>query len=82
LWRERRLIVELQSHAFHSSPRAMASDAARTRRLLLAGWRVIYVTWAQLHRRGDADALAADLRAALALCEIRHRDWPASQFAL
>jgi len=65
LWRERRLVVELQSHAHHSTPRAMARDAERSRRLLLAGWRVIYVTWAQLHRRFEADALAADLRRVL-----------------
>lgn len=65
LWREQRLVVELQSHAHHSTPRAMARDAERSRRLLLAGWRVIYVTWAQLHRRFEADALAADLRRVL-----------------
>lgn len=64
LWRSQRLVVELQSHAFHSTPRAMSRDAERSRRLLLAGWRVIYVTWAQLHRRAAANALAADLKKA------------------
>jgi very-short-patch-repair endonuclease len=62
LWRSQRLIVELQSVKFHSTAPAMTSDAERTRRLTLAGWRVIPVTWAQLNSRAKARALAHDLR--------------------
>lgn len=65
LWRRRRVIVELQSLAYHGSPRDMTRDAARLRRLTLAGWTVIYVTWAQLHDAREAAALARDLRVAL-----------------
>jgi hypothetical protein len=63
LWPGARLIVELQSVAFHASPAAMSADAERTRRLTLAGYRVVYVTWAQLQDRSERDALARDLRA-------------------
>ncbi len=62
LWRSQRLIVELQSVKFHSTAPAMTSDAERTRRLALAGWRVIPVTWAQLNSRTKARDLARDLR--------------------
>jgi len=43
----------------------MSRDARRDRELLLAGWHVIHVTWAQLHDRREADALERDLRRAL-----------------
>jgi hypothetical protein len=62
LWPGARLIVELQSVAFHASPAAMSADAERTRRLTLAGYRVVYVTWAQLAKPASEAALAADLR--------------------
>jgi hypothetical protein len=65
LWPEARLIVELQSVRFHGTAAAMSADADRTRRLTLAGYRVVYVTWAQLARRAAREALAHDLRAML-----------------
>ncbi len=65
LWRDRRLIVELHSIRHHGTGPAISRDAARDRRLLLAGWRVIHVTWAQLHDRREAAALERDLRRAL-----------------
>jgi hypothetical protein len=61
MWREQRLIVELQSVTFHGTAAAMTSDAERTRSLMLTGWRVLPVTWAQL-RSDAAAALAGDLR--------------------
>lgn len=61
LWPGARLIVELQSIAFHAAPAAISADADRTRRLTLAGYRVVYVTWAQLART-ESVALARDLR--------------------
>ena len=65
LWRERRVIVELHSARYHSTTPKVTRDAGRDRRLALAGWLVIHVTWAQLHDRSEADALARDLRAVL-----------------
>ncbi len=60
LWRERRLIVELDGHAVHARPVQADADAERDRDLLLAGWQVVRVTWRHLHA-GRAK-LAADLR--------------------
>lgn len=65
LWREQRLIVELHSVRHHGTGPAISRDATRDRRLLLADWRVIHVTWAQLHDRREAAALERDLRRAL-----------------
>lgn len=61
LWRAERVIVELHSATFHGTTPAVTRDAGRDRRLLLAGYRVIHVTSAQLHDRGERAALAADL---------------------
>lgn len=63
-WRDQRLIVELDGHATHHTREAYESDRARDRVLTAAGWRVIRITWRQLH--ADRKALAKDLRAALA----------------
>jgi putative AbiEi antitoxin of type IV toxin-antitoxin system/uncharacterized protein DUF559 len=63
LWREERLIVELDSRAAHETRSAFEVDRDRDRRLQAAGWRVVRVTWRQLH---DAPAaLARDLKAML-----------------
>jgi very-short-patch-repair endonuclease len=59
LWRSDRLIVELDSRAFHETAIAFESDRARDRALQAAGWKVVRVTWRQLDR--DADAIALDL---------------------
>jgi len=61
LWRRRRLIVELHSARFHGTAPAISRDASRDRTLMIAGWRVIHVTWAQLTNRPERRALAADL---------------------
>jgi very-short-patch-repair endonuclease len=63
LWPEHRLIVELDGRKAHLRRAAFESDRARDRRLLVAGWRVIRVTYRQLEV--DADALERDLRALL-----------------
>ena len=59
VWRARRLVVELDGHAAHSPRTAFERDRARDRALHAAGWRVLRITWRQLHR--EADAVAADL---------------------
>jgi very-short-patch-repair endonuclease len=60
VWREQRLIVELDGHATHAPTHAFESDRARDRRLEAAGWHVIRVTWRQLH--DEPHLLEADLR--------------------
>jgi len=63
-WPEARLIVELDGRRFHETATAFERDRARDRALAAHGWRVIRVTWRQLH--GDGGQLARDLRAILA----------------
>jgi hypothetical protein len=60
VWRTNQLVVELDGRAAHSTTAAFERDRERDRVLQAEGWRVIRVTWRQLH---DHDiALAADLR--------------------
>ncbi len=59
VWREHRLIVELDGRAVHGTRRAFEADRARDRALTIAGWRVVRITWRQLHR--DGPALTKDL---------------------
>jgi very-short-patch-repair endonuclease len=60
LWPQARVIAELDGHAFHGHRQAFEHDRLRDRRLQTEGWRVIRITWRQLHR--EPEALAADLR--------------------
>jgi very-short-patch-repair endonuclease len=64
VWRSQRLIVELDSREFHRTTAAFERDRARDRLLQANGWRVIRITWRQLH--DDGDRVAADLRVLLA----------------
>lgn len=63
LWQKQRLIVELDGRATHGTQAAFEADRERDRALQVAGWRVIRVTWRQLHR--NADLIASDLQALL-----------------
>lgn len=65
LWRDVRLVVELDGRATHGTAAGFERDRARDRALAAAGWRVVRITWRQLHRA--AEALAADLRALLGM---------------
>jgi Protein of unknown function (DUF559) len=65
LWRSERVIVELDGRATHDTHAAFESDRARDRILQAAGFRVIRITWRQLHE--SPAAVAADLRALLRL---------------
>lgn len=58
-WPDHRLVVELDGHATHATRRAFERDRARDRALATAGWRVVRLTWRQLHEEGEA--IAADL---------------------
>lgn len=64
LWRRERVIVELDGRAVHGTDRAFESDRQRDRLLLVEGWRVMHVTWAQL--RDEPDAVIGDLRQLIA----------------
>jgi len=59
LWRQHRLIVELDGGEAHRTRVAFETDRERDRRLQAASWRVIRVTWRQLEHPA---ALLADLR--------------------
>src|SRR3954447_19893792 len=58
-WPEHRLSVEVDGWAAHGTRRAFEDDRARDRALVVAGWRVIRLTWRQLET--DADTLASQL---------------------
>jgi Protein of unknown function (DUF559) len=60
VWREHRVVVELDSRTFHLTARAFELDRERDRILVAAGWRPVRVTSKQLkHAR---NRLQADLR--------------------
>ena len=63
LWRAQRVIVELDGRAVHDTARAFETDRAKDRRLAVAEWLPLRVTWNHLHK-GEAQ-LAGDLRALL-----------------
>jgi very-short-patch-repair endonuclease len=65
LWRDARLIVEVDGFAFHSSRTAFERDRARDAVLAAAGYRVVRVTWRQIVDQPEAviARLAAALRA-------------------
>jgi putative AbiEi antitoxin of type IV toxin-antitoxin system/uncharacterized protein DUF559 len=59
LWPQQRVIVELDGYATHGTRRAFESDRERDRKLAVAGYRIVRVTWWQLH--DDPTTVAADL---------------------
>jgi hypothetical protein len=61
-WPDRRVAVEYDG-LWHGEPGQFARDRQRLNRLTAAGWRVVFVTAADLHR---PDELVARIRAALA----------------
>ena len=65
---EPRLLIELDGRLGHAQLRDFELDRARDQRALAAGWRVVRITWRQLHREGPriADVLRAALEARVA----------------
>lgn len=63
LWREAKLIVELDGEDAHSTPAQLEADAARQAVLERLGYTVIRLTWEEVSFR--ADAVACRLRAYL-----------------
>jgi very-short-patch-repair endonuclease len=64
LWREHKLIVEIDGSAFHSVRSSCERDRRREQELVAAGYRVIRVTWRKL--TAEPVAVAARLATALA----------------
>jgi predicted transcriptional regulator of viral defense system len=64
VWREQRVIAELDSQAVHLTPEAFERDRARDRRLAVHERRPIRVTWRHVHQ--EPRALESDLRTLLA----------------
>ena len=60
VWPQQRLVVELDSWRHHATKAAFRRDRVRDRRLWLAGWKPMRVTWWDLQ---EADRLEEDLRA-------------------
>lgn len=60
LWRTQRLVVELDGRATHHTAAAFERDRARDRDLQVHGFRVVRVTWRQLH--DDERAVMGDMR--------------------
>ena len=63
VWRDARLIVELDGFATHGTRRAFERDRERDRRLTAAGRRVIRLTWRPL---AGGEALGQEVRELLA----------------
>lgn len=63
LWREQRLIVEVDGFQFHSSRQAFESDRRRDAELQARGYRVMRVTWRQILT--DPEGVMARLTQAL-----------------
>lgn len=63
LWRDRKLIAELDGKQAHLTTHAFEKDRERDRALLVSEWRSIRVTWRMLHH--GARELEADLRVLL-----------------
>lgn len=64
LWEDARVIVETDSWQFHKTRRAFQRDRTRDRALVLAGYRVLRFTHADVDRHGEQ--VADELRRALA----------------
>jgi hypothetical protein len=62
VWPAARLILETDGRAHHGTHKAFEGDRRRDQRLLVAGWRVVRVTWRQLTREpASVVALLEDL---------------------
>lgn len=54
LWRDERLVLEVDGYAFHRTRAAFERDRERDARLQALGYRVVRVTWRQIADRPEA----------------------------
>ena len=64
LWRDQRLIAEVDGNESHGTRRAFEDDRRRDQRLMLLGYRVVRFTWRQVTE--DPATTAATVRSLLA----------------
>jgi very-short-patch-repair endonuclease len=67
LWRDQGVVVELDGRASHDTAAAFERDRARDRMLQARGWRLVRITWRQLHE--EPESVAYDLKALLSSTE-------------
>jgi very-short-patch-repair endonuclease len=68
-WPDLGVVVEVQSHKFHSGRAAFERDARKAARLTAAGLTVVYVTWRQMDE--EPYAVVARVAQVLALAQAR-----------
>ena len=71
VWRDQRLIVEVDGYRFHRAPSRFEADRERDVELSAKGWRVVRFTWRQVTER--AAWVAAAVTRELG---ISSRPWP------
>lgn len=54
LWEEQQVVVETDGRETHETPDAFQNDRRRDQFLASAGYRVLRVTWSQIHREREA----------------------------
>jgi very-short-patch-repair endonuclease len=70
-WPDLGVVLEVQSHKFHSSRTAIEKDARKSAKLTAAGLIVVYVTWRQMF--DEPYAVVARVAQALAHAEARRK---------
>ena len=58
LWREQRLVVEIDGFAFHSSRRSFERDRRKDRELSAKGYQVLRLTWREVTKEPEATVAA------------------------
>lgn len=69
LWEQQQVIVETDGRETHETPTAFQSDRRRDQFLVAAGYRVLRVTWNQIH--GEREAVRRRVSQALSLARLR-----------
>jgi very-short-patch-repair endonuclease len=73
VWRDARLVVEVDGYRYHRSPSKFEDDRARDVHLTLGGWTVLRFTWTQVKGRPAWVAAAISQRLAIASEGARRR---------